>query len=309
MTDRHDDVLAWWQLHRCAADWQRALGAGLLGWLGTALVMVLAGVLSWAPGSLPNWMAVALLSAVGGVILGQAAGRAVGRYQVVPTFRQMFRIWPGSPLSRVPRPVRTGLPALVLALWLAWSVKSVVAYLQWEQHPRGPEPSMFLPAFLILAVFAATDAWFDQLAPGVPQRNESVDPARALALGRRRAVRPALAIGLGAATSLALVLLSAHFDEDGPTGPTAPARRWLTLALISLTLGAMAGCYRLVRSLWYAYLHARLQLALTARLPLRLSAFLADAHRLGILRQVGPVYQFRHARLRERLAEVDRVSP
>lgn len=43
--------------------------------------------------------------------------------------------------------------------------------------------------------------------------------------------------------------------------------------------------------------------------PLRLSAFLADAHRLGILRQVGPVYQFRHARLRERLAEADRVSP
>jgi hypothetical protein len=29
--------------------------------------------------------------------------------------------------------------------------------------------------------------------------------------------------------------------------------------------------------------------------------FLADAHRRGVLRQVGGVYQFRHARLHERL--------
>ncbi|MEU4668642.1 hypothetical protein AB0F91_11870 [Amycolatopsis sp. NPDC023774] len=29
----------------------------------------------------------------------------------------------------------------------------------------------------------------------------------------------------------------------------------------------------------------------------------ADAHRRGVLRQVGAVYQFRHARLQERLAD------
>jgi hypothetical protein len=38
------------------------------------------------------------------------------------------------------------------------------------------------------------------------------------------------------------------------------------------------------------------------RLPLRLLDFLDDAHRLGILRQAGPVYQFRHARLQDHLA-------
>ncbi|MFI6358668.1 hypothetical protein ACIBJF_40075 [Streptomyces sp. NPDC050743] len=31
-------------------------------------------------------------------------------------------------------------------------------------------------------------------------------------------------------------------------------------------------------------------------------AFLDDAHRRGVLRQAGAVYQFRHARLQEQLA-------
>jgi hypothetical protein len=39
------------------------------------------------------------------------------------------------------------------------------------------------------------------------------------------------------------------------------------------------------------------------RIPLRLLTFLDDAHRLGILRQAGPVYQFRHAKLQDRLTQ------
>ena len=31
--------------------------------------------------------------------------------------------------------------------------------------------------------------------------------------------------------------------------------------------------------------------------------FLQDAHKLGVLRQVGPLYQFRHALLQERLVQ------
>jgi hypothetical protein len=53
---------------------------------------------------------------------------------------------------------------------------------------------------------------------------------------------------------------------------------------------------------WPHYTVARLLIAARGQLPWRLQSFLAEAHRLGILRQVGPVYQFRHARLRERLA-------
>ena len=38
------------------------------------------------------------------------------------------------------------------------------------------------------------------------------------------------------------------------------------------------------------------------RLPWRIMGFLDDAYRLGLLRVVGPVYQFRHAELQDHLA-------
>lgn len=50
------------------------------------------------------------------------------------------------------------------------------------------------------------------------------------------------------------------------------------------------------------YLVTVLALGLRRRTPLRLLAFLDDAHRLGLLRRTGPVYQFRHAKLQDRLA-------
>src|SRR2546430_6588015 len=54
---------------------------------------------------------------------------------------------------------------------------------------------------------------------------------------------------------------------------------------------------------WLTYTVARLWLALWGRLPWRLMNFLEDAHRRNVLRQAGPVYQFRHTRLQEHLAE------
>jgi hypothetical protein len=44
-------------------------------------------------------------------------------------------------------------------------------------------------------------------------------------------------------------------------------------------------------------------LTVTRGLPAALPSFLTDAHERGILRQAGAVYQFRHARLQDRLAE------
>jgi NACHT domain-containing protein len=40
------------------------------------------------------------------------------------------------------------------------------------------------------------------------------------------------------------------------------------------------------------------------RIPPHLLSFLDDAHRLGILREAGPVYQFRHAKLHDHLARI-----
>jgi hypothetical protein len=47
---------------------------------------------------------------------------------------------------------------------------------------------------------------------------------------------------------------------------------------------------------------AEAQLAMRWHTPLRLMTFLDDARERNVLRTVGPVYQFRHARLQDRLA-------
>src|SRR5262249_10839365 len=53
-----------------------------------------------------------------------------------------------------------------------------------------------------------------------------------------------------------------------------------------------------LRTAWGRWLTSvRFWLPVTGRLPWRVTGFLDDAHRRGVLRQVGAVYQFRHARL------------
>jgi hypothetical protein len=60
--------------------------------------------------------------------------------------------------------------------------------------------------------------------------------------------------------------------------------------------------FAVVLSAWGWFLVTRLWLCGTGRLPWRLMAFLEEAHRRGVLRQTGALYEFRHARLQERLA-------
>ncbi|WP_242903049.1 NACHT domain-containing protein [Actinomadura terrae] len=62
------------------------------------------------------------------------------------------------------------------------------------------------------------------------------------------------------------------------------------------------------RHAWLAYLVVTFWSARRRLLPRSLMAFLDDAHRLGLLRTVGPVYQFRHAEFHDHLAAVHTAS-
>jgi hypothetical protein len=66
-----------------------------------------------------------------------------------------------------------------------------------------------------------------------------------------------------------------------------------------LTVGLVAAS---VQSSYGAFVIARFWLAARRRLPWQFMTFLADAHRLGVLRQIGAVYQFRHLELQRHLA-------
>lgn len=56
------------------------------------------------------------------------------------------------------------------------------------------------------------------------------------------------------------------------------------------------------------YLAALSALYARRRVPIRLMQFLNDAHRVGLLREAGPAYQFRHAKLQDRLTQTYRAS-
>jgi hypothetical protein len=61
--------------------------------------------------------------------------------------------------------------------------------------------------------------------------------------------------------------------------------------------------FAFIQATWGKYATARMLLALSGRLPWRLTAFLQDAAvNRGVLRQFGAVYQFRHVELQRRLA-------
>lgn len=85
-------------------------------------------------------------------------------------------------------------------------------------------------------------------------------------------------------------------------------------ALLGVAVGALLGAGGLgmmvhATSAWGQFLLARVWLAYRRQTPLRLMTFLQDAHKLGVLRQVGSTYQFRHGLLQERLAERTAGAP
>lgn len=73
--------------------------------------------------------------------------------------------------------------------------------------------------------------------------------------------------------------------------------------LVGMLLAVFVGLIEGRCHAWLAYLIATTRLAFRRHLPRRLMPFLDDMHRIGLLRAVGPIYQFRHAELQDHLAE------
>ncbi|NGY60697.1 NACHT domain-containing protein [Lentzea sp. NEAU-D13] len=120
--------------------------------------------------------------------------------------------------------------------------------------------------------------------------NTAISPMFLLRLDRKNSLLSALVyvIPLG---SLTMILFAPV--RGVVTGLT-------TTALVALVIGILTGVSARAWGRWVIV--TRFWLPLTGRLPWRLTGFLTDAHRRGVLRQVGAVYQFRHARLQAYLA-------
>jgi hypothetical protein len=77
----------------------------------------------------------------------------------------------------------------------------------------------------------------------------------------------------------------------------------LTSVLLGAGIGLILGVIMGNHHAWLLFVPATFRVALLGHwLPFRLMPFLDDCHRLGLLRTVGPTYQYRHAELQDYLA-------
>jgi hypothetical protein len=104
------------------------------------------------------------------------------------------------------------------------------------------------------------------------------------------AISAAAAAGIGT-TALDAILGDAVGNLVGLSGFTGSWAAAVILGVVMLGSGYA----------WPPYTISRLWLALWNRLPVSLLRLLENAHRNGVLRQAGSVYQFRHARLQAHL--------
>jgi transcriptional regulator with XRE-family HTH domain len=186
----------------------------------------------------------------------------------------------------------------------------------------------FLPRFavgLVLGLLAA-------LVPVLLQRVASAGLGLDDRLGDALVFTPGVALGTGLLFGLT-ALLEAPIDIWSAAGPAdllRTNRRYVLIPLLAwgpvfglvagfvnlFTTGSGAGltaglqtAFGLTLGYWFSSTAwgqwvalARVWLPLTGRLPWALVTFLDDAHRRGVLRQAGAVYQFRHARLQDSLS-------
>ncbi|MDH6115969.1 hypothetical protein ABH930_002168 [Kitasatospora sp. GAS204A] len=296
LTVRHSDDLSWWQLHQRVSSWRRALLTGAATWL-LAIPLLAADLLAIGqPYQVLPWSALLFGGGVLGFSVGGCAGAAGARGSAIrpAVIRTTERPGPAVLGALLRRP----WAALLLCCWLLWAAANGISFVRWTQHRSGPVPNLFPLASFAALVGTVAIQWLFNLLTAPIRREELADPASALARGRRSAVRPALGVGLLSAVGCAL-----FFVVVGAGMSLTWSDAWVGMSVLAIEAGVLGAAIGLVRTSWFAYRHAHLHHALSGRLPWRLSKFLADAHRLGVLRQVGPVYQFRHARLRERLAE------
>ncbi len=135
---------------------------------------------------------------------------------------------------------------------------------------------------------------------------ELLKASRTTALRLAAVLVPMLAIAIAAGGQLLTIVLQ---DTLGPFAwGLSGVVQGLSGAVQGVAGGMMGGfCYVLAFTAWGQWLTlTRIRLPLANKLPWDITAFLDDAYRRGVLRQYGAVYQFRHARLQDRLRRIHR---
>ncbi|MEU9131635.1 helix-turn-helix transcriptional regulator [Kitasatospora sp. NPDC048540] len=302
--DRERQDLAWWELGTSMRRSSRTLIVGFLAGLAFGVTT--------AVGNLPvdlvatsHGLRFAIVRGlVVGVLHGLAAGLLFGLVYWYASEREAFKPSPvriklsggtrqtrGNARARFMVGVGCGLAAMAMLVLIDEGVVAPLGLGDGQRGDRLLTGLVFIPAIalatgLVFALIAVLEA---------PVRTESVvSPAGLLDMDRRNVafhlVTWALVIGLLVGLLNGIVYGPVRGLEVG------------TVFGLEAAFGAGLG-YGLSLTAWGQWVAlARIWLPLTGRLPWALIAFLDDAHQRGVLRQVGAVYQFRHARIQSHLS-------
>jgi hypothetical protein len=116
-----------------------------------------------------------------------------------------------------------------------------------------------------------------------------------------------LFVGLPAAAIAVIAFIASSGASEGSATPDSSFRSDRKIAAIvkAVCFGALMLWTigpTLTRSAYGAFTVAVIAQRLRGKMPLRPMRVLHEAYRLGLLRTVGPAYQFRHAELQDHLA-------
>lgn len=318
--------IAWWQLGCALSLPSRAIVIGVVAGLAVTLAFLVFGTASVMLTSGLPLLAILQLQSLAAPLNGTAAGLAVGliyglvrrRHAATPGPSRIAARFgrarlPGAVSARALRTrtfraclgglafgvvygivtVALGLPlALVLAYALAVAVATavgvaaVVALASWLESPADTGTAAshrsFLAANRRTALTQMLLAWLVGgliLALGI-------DPLGHVAFELLRHLAPQLTAGLS------LPINAVYMIASGVSGGIA-----------------LALAYGICLTAWGQWIIlGRVWLPLTGQLPWNLPAFLDDAYQRGVLRQPGPVFEFRHEQLRHHLADRTRSS-
>ncbi len=295
--------LAWWQLNRAVPQLVTVIATSTAVALPIFLIVALgrwtahwhaAGSTIWTDGGVIFGVLCGLVAAVLAAS-GRAMRPAPSRMQL--RFRGQFR--------RVLRFLATELSGWRAAAWIGTCVTGGLVFGLIGRFTLGKSSAVLAgPA---AGLFIGFGLWFIvALVQGlgvIVDPTETAGPADLLRSDRATGLRQGLIAG-AIGTGLILVVLWWFFDHTYHlmSGVLFWPVTWLLVTL------AAAGMWVFPGMVWGPWLIARICLPIRGHLPWSIMAFLGDAHRRGILRQAGGVYQFRHARLQHYLAGLELSS-
>lgn len=160
----------------------------------------------------------------------------------------------------------------------------------------GPKPGLAVGIAATIAAGYAGGVFFEAAATDVTR---ATTPSTVLR--RDRSTFRTSFLGFGIAMGLGTGLATG-FEPSQTSALSSGLDRGLGVGLANLVAAGLA--FGFIQTSWGSFTLSRCWLAVVGDLPWRFMGFLADAHaNRGVLRQVGAVYQFRHAGLQRRLAD------